>query len=103
MVQAEALACGTPVLAMNRGSVPEVLRHGVTALIGNSVDELVALAPELGKLNRYACRREAEQRFSSRALALGYEQVYRMVIAERKHEELAIALGAPPESVRISA
>jgi glycosyltransferase involved in cell wall biosynthesis len=103
MVQAEALACGTPVLAMNRGSVPEVLRHGVSALIGNSVDELVALAPELGKLNRRACRREAEQRFSSRALAFGYEQVYRKVIAERKHEELAIALGAPPESVRISA
>jgi len=103
MVQIEALACGTPVLAMNRGSVPEVLRHGVSALIGNSVDELVALAPHLGQLDRRACRREAELRFSSRAMAQGYEQVYRRVIAERQAEELSITLGAKSSRLPITA
>lgn len=103
MVQIEALASGTPVLAMNRGSVPEVLRHGVSGLVGNSLDELVALAPRLGELDRRACRREAERRFSSRALAVGYEQVYKRVIAERKNEELAIALGGKTERVPATA
>jgi glycosyltransferase involved in cell wall biosynthesis len=103
MVQIEALACGTPVLAMNRGSVPEVLRHGVSALIGNSVDELVALALRLGELDRRACRIQAERRFSSRAMAMGYEQVYRRVIAEREGVELAISLGGKTERVPITA
>ena len=94
MVMIEAMACGTPVLAMNRGSVPEVLRHGVSGLVGNSVDELVALAPQIRLLDRHACRREAERRFSSRTAAKDYEQVYQRVIAERQGEELALALGA---------
>jgi len=103
IVQVEALACGTPVLAMNRGSVPEGLRNNVSALIGNSVDELVALAPRLGELDRRACRREAERRFSSRAMAEGYEQVYRRLIAEHQAEELGISMGAKSSRLPISA
>ena len=94
IVMIEALACGTPVLAMNRGSVPEVLHHGVTALIGNSAEELVALGPRLGLLDRRACRLEAERRFSSRTMADGYEQVYQRVMAERQVEEIGLALSA---------
>ena len=94
LVQIEALACGTPVLAMNRGSVPELLRHGITALIGNSVDELVALAPRLGALDRRACRREAERRFSAGVMADGYEQAYARVIAEHRCTDLALPLAA---------
>jgi glycosyltransferase involved in cell wall biosynthesis len=103
MVMIEALACGTPVLAMNRGSVPEVLRHGVTALVGNSVDELVALAPHLGMLDRRACRIEAERRFSSAAMAGRYEQVYRRVIAEHQAEEVALTLGSKRTQLPITA
>jgi glycosyltransferase involved in cell wall biosynthesis len=102
IVMIEALACGTPVLAMNRGSVPEVLRHGTSGLIGNSVDELVALAPRLGLLDRRACRVEAERRFSSRVLADGYEQIYQRVIAERQGDELALALGAPDSRISMT-
>ena len=94
LVQIEALACGTPVLAMNRGAVPEVLRHEVTALIGNSVDELVALAPRIGALDRRACRREAERRFSASVMADGYEQVYTRMIAEHQRTDRALACGA---------
>jgi hypothetical protein len=91
------------VLAMNRGSVPEVLRHGVSALVGNSVDELVALAPQLAQLDRRACRAEAQRRFSSTAMAEGYEQVYRRVIMEHQAEELSIAMGAPAKRLPMSA
>jgi glycosyltransferase involved in cell wall biosynthesis len=92
IVQIEALACGTPVLALNRGSVPEVLTHGVSGLIGNTVEELVALVPQLGLLDRRACRREVEQRFSSVAMARGYEQVYARVIAEYEQQQRTIVL-----------
>jgi glycosyltransferase involved in cell wall biosynthesis len=94
LVQIEALACGTPVLAMNRGAVPELLRHGVTALLGNSVDELVALAPRIGALDRRACRREAERRFSASVMADGYEQVYARVIAEHQGADRALTCRA---------
>jgi glycosyltransferase involved in cell wall biosynthesis len=99
MVMIESLACGTPVLAMNRGSVPEILRHGVSGLIGDSVDELVALAPGLANLDRHACRREAERRFSSRIMADGYEQIYKRVIAEYQVKRQTIVLG--PNTVRL--
>lgn len=102
IVQVEALACGTPVLAMSRGSVPEVLRHGISGLVGNSLDELAALAPQIAHLNRRACRAEAERRFSARAMADSYEQVYHRVIAERQSEELARALGAGVQRVPTS-
>jgi len=103
MVQIEALACGTPVLAMNRGSVPEVLRHGVSALVGESVDELVALAPQIRELDRHACRAEAELRFSSAAMTAGYEEVYQRVIAEHQPDALSLDLRVPSKRVSISA
>jgi glycosyltransferase involved in cell wall biosynthesis len=100
MVMIESIACGTPVLAMNRGSVPEVLRHGVSGLVGNSPDELIALAPQIGKLDRRACRAEAERRFSTHTMASSYEQIYHRVIADRQSEDLAFALGAGAKRLR---
>jgi hypothetical protein len=89
---------------MRRGSVPEVLRHGRTGLIADSLDELIALAPQLGEINRRACRREAERRFSTSALADGYEKAYKRVMSERKRSpELALPLGDLAERVPITA
>lgn len=82
MVQIESMACGTPVLAMRNGAVSEVVQHGVSGLVGNLVDDLVKLAPELGMLDRRAVRRAAQERFSTEAMADGYEAVYRRLIAE---------------------
>jgi glycosyltransferase involved in cell wall biosynthesis len=80
LVMAEALACGTPVVALRDGSVPEVLRHGVTGFIGVTEDDLVRGVERVGDLDREACRREAEQRFSPAAMAEAYESVYTSVI-----------------------
>ena len=75
MVMAESLACGTPVLALRRGAVPEVLRHGVTGFIGETLDDLVAAVPAIANLSRQTCRAEAEKRFSAQAMAKGYEAI----------------------------
>jgi glycosyltransferase involved in cell wall biosynthesis len=76
LVMAEALACGTPVLALRHGSVPEVIRHGVTGYIGDTEDKLVEAVGRIGDLARAACRADAEQRFSPGAMAAQYERVY---------------------------
>lgn len=83
MVMAEALACGTPVLALNRGSVAEVLRHGVTGIIGETVDDLVVGVPQIAEIDRRLCRLEAEMRFSTKAMAEGYETIYGRIRQER--------------------
>ncbi len=83
LVMAESLACGTPVIALNRGSVPEVIEHGVSGFICNSIDEMVAAVPRVAELSRAACRRRSE-RFGQAAMADGYEAVYRRLVAQRR-------------------
>ncbi len=80
LVQVEALACGTPVLALRRGSVPEVLADGVTDFIRDDEGGLVAAVGRLGALDRARCRAEAERRFSAAAMAARYERVYRRLL-----------------------
>jgi glycosyltransferase involved in cell wall biosynthesis len=77
LVMAEALACGTPVVARRRGSVPEVVTHSVTGLIGETDEELAALCREIHRIDRRTCRDEAVRRFSPAEMARGYEEVYR--------------------------
>jgi glycosyltransferase involved in cell wall biosynthesis len=77
LVMAEALASGTPVVALNRGSVNEVLSDGETAVVGESVDELIQRFPEIEKIRADACRRRARGLFSKQKMADGYERVYR--------------------------
>jgi glycosyltransferase involved in cell wall biosynthesis len=81
LVMVEALACGTPVLALNGGSVPEVIQDGVTGFIRETEDELVDVLGRITELDRTRCRKEAERRFSPAAMAAAYEQVYARVVA----------------------
>lgn len=83
LVMAEALACGTPVLALRDGSVPEVVEDGVTGFIGESEDDLVAAVGRLPEIDRAACRAEAERRFSPEAMADSYERVYHQLLRPR--------------------
>jgi glycosyltransferase involved in cell wall biosynthesis len=84
LVMLEALACGTPVVARRRGSVPEVLRSGVTAWLGETDDELVEAVRRLDQLDRAACRTEFERRFTDRHMARRYLDVYGRVLAGRR-------------------
>jgi glycosyltransferase involved in cell wall biosynthesis len=76
LVMPEALACGTPVLALRAGSVPEVIEHGVTGFVCSTEDALVEAVRHLCEIDRRRCRLEAERRFSPAAMTDGYEQVY---------------------------
>ena len=79
LVMPEALACGTPVLALGEGSVPEIIRHGETGFVCDDEDELVEAVRHIGELDRARCRQEAEARFSPEAMTDRYEQIYRRV------------------------
>jgi glycosyltransferase involved in cell wall biosynthesis len=76
LAMTEAMACGTPVLALRRGSVPEVVEDGVTGLVRDSEDELVAAVDEVGHPSRQACRDRVERLFSVAVMTDGYESVY---------------------------
>jgi glycosyltransferase involved in cell wall biosynthesis len=77
LVMIEALACGTPVIAWRRGSVPEVLADGLTGYIVNDLDEAVRAVGRIDRVDRRACRQEFERRFEAGRMARDYTQVYR--------------------------
>ena len=77
LTMVEAMACGTPVVAMKRGSVPEVVEDGVSGYTCDSFQDFIAAVPRVADLDRTACRDAAARRFSSSMMADGYEAVYR--------------------------
>jgi glycosyltransferase involved in cell wall biosynthesis len=80
IVMAEACACGTPVIAFARGSVPEVVRDGVNGYTCGSVEEAIAAVGLLGGLNRAAVRADCEARFAGPVVADAYEWLYHELI-----------------------
>jgi len=77
MVLVEAMACGTPVLSLRRGAVPEVVVDGETGYVREEAGQLVAALRELDSIDPAACRRHVEENFSPERMVTGYEQVYR--------------------------
>jgi glycosyltransferase involved in cell wall biosynthesis len=80
LVMIEAMACGTPVIAFNRGSVPEVIEHGVTGFIVETVEEAVEATKRAATLDRARIRATFERRFTSEVMAMNYEGAYRDVL-----------------------
>jgi glycosyltransferase involved in cell wall biosynthesis len=76
IVMAEALACGTPIVGTPRGSVPEVVREGVTGFIAPTVAGMAEAVGRVGSLSRAACRADCEARFSDTAIVDAYEALY---------------------------
>ena len=81
LVMIEAFACGTPVIAWRRGSVPEVVEDGVTGFVVDSIDAAVKAVGDVGQLSRAACRRAFEDRFDARRMAADYVALYHRVAA----------------------
>jgi glycosyltransferase involved in cell wall biosynthesis len=76
LVMIEAMACGTPVIAFNNGSVPEVLEDGLTGFIVENEEEAVAAVAKIGTLNRSRIRAEFDGRFTAHHMARNYLKLY---------------------------
>ncbi|HWE62503.1 MAG TPA: glycosyltransferase family 4 protein [Chloroflexota bacterium] len=77
LTMVEAMACGCPVIAVRRGSVPELIVDGETGFIVRDVDGAVDAVARLDSIDRAACRRRVEERFTVDRMVEGYEAVYR--------------------------
>lgn len=85
IVMAEALACGTPVIGLRRGAVPEVVVDGVTGFLGDSLDELALAIGRIDQIHRKACRDSVESHYSDTIIVDRYIDTYARIIAQERH------------------
>mgnify|MGYP005813324979 CR=1 FL=1 len=83
LVMIEAMACGTPVVAFDRGSASEIVEDGLTGFVARNMAEFVHAAGLLGRLSRAAIRRRFEERFTADRMAAGYLRLYREILSTR--------------------
>jgi glycosyltransferase involved in cell wall biosynthesis len=81
LVMIEALACGTPVIAYAQGSVPEIIEHGRSGFLVDSIDAAVDAVRRLHEIRRGECRRAFEERFTAERMAADYVEAYRAILA----------------------
>jgi glycosyltransferase involved in cell wall biosynthesis len=84
LVMIEALACGTPVIALNNGAVSEVIKNGNTGFIVKDELSFGEAMKKVNEISREECRAEAEDNFDISTMAKNYEQVYKSLITKTK-------------------
>jgi glycosyltransferase involved in cell wall biosynthesis len=96
LVMIEALACGTPVLAFNEGSVPEIVEHEQTGFICADEDDMARCVGRLTEIDRHGCRTSVARRFSTKAFIARHLDLYRSLLPNQQHTWRDDALTAPP-------
>ncbi len=81
LVMIESMACGTPVIGIKRGAVPEVIVHGKTGFIAETEEEMVQAIKRIDEIDPGVCRRYAEENFSRKNLAQNYLAVYEKILS----------------------
>ncbi len=94
LVMIEALACGTPVLTLRSGAAPEIVDDGITGFVCDSDAELVSAIDQIGQLDRAACRRAVETRFSADRMVEDHLRLYERLLDSR--DRVVTGVGARP-------
>lgn len=84
LVMAEAMACGTPVVAFARGAAPEIIVDGETGYLVNDVDGMVEAVRKVAHIDPFRCRQHVLEHFSPRVMADGYLAIYRAILEETR-------------------
>lgn len=92
----EAMACGTPIIAFRCGSVPELVADKVTGFIVDDVPSAVACIPKISEIDRRACRKMFDQRFTDARMASDYVSLYNRSIQDFNQPEVLDFQGTPP-------
>ncbi|MFI9511021.1 glycosyltransferase [Nocardia sp. NPDC052566] len=90
LVMAEALACGTPVLAFPNGAAPEIVDHGRTGFLCRDVDAMVDALDQVDTIDRQACRTSAERNFGRLRMARDHERLYRKILTGERMNRAAV-------------
>ena len=98
LVMIESLAAGTPVIALRNGSVPEVITHGLSGWICDSVDDMVAAVGRLDELTPARCRADAT-RFTAAAMTRSYLRVYQQIMSDRGRHDVGRAHRLPADAL----
>lgn len=81
----EAMACGTPVIASRRGSMPELIEHGVNGFLIDSADEAIQAIDRIDEIDRDRVRRTVAERFTIERMADAYLALYRRILGSERH------------------
>lgn len=100
LVMIEAMACGTPVIAYNHGSVPEIITDGVSGFIVDSIDESVSAVAHLPMVSRAGVRAAFEARFTDKVMAQNYIALYERLLAEHRFGKVVPISAAQHRYVR---
>ncbi|RJR31573.1 glycosyltransferase family 4 protein [Candidatus Parcubacteria bacterium] len=90
LVMIEAMACGCPVIAFNKGSIPEIVKNGKTGFVVSDIVEMVDAVLKVDKIDRLKCRQYVLKNFSAKKMADEYEKIYQKIINGNRKNLIAI-------------
>jgi glycosyltransferase involved in cell wall biosynthesis len=107
LVMPEAMACGTAVIALRRGAAPELIEHGKTGFVVDTVDEMVEAVKQVGRIDPAACREHVRARFTPSIMAGNYLRVYEELAARTRRSRghvlnMEAPVAAPPKESAIA-
>ena len=95
LVMIEALACGTPVIAFDSGSVPEIVESGLTGFVASNIEEAVSAVERISTISRRKCRETFEERFSASRMASDYLHIYRSLVSRQEGDGAGLTVFKP--------
>lgn len=76
----ESMACGTPVVAFNKGSMPELIENGIDGFLAQNIEQAIEMVKDIGAINRQACRQKVENHFSKERMCQNYIEAYKKIL-----------------------